>query len=266
MDLKAGIGAEGRDALAHALADFDEEPASGRQEASGFWDEAAVDRAGVAGGEEREEGLVVADFRRQGGCVGGIHIRGIADDHVDAAQEGEKRREQVASVPGDACRETETIGVVASHVQSGLGYVDAVDGGLSQLGREGKGDTAASCSDVDNGGALEGTEALQRGLDQDLGLRAGDEDVGGYQELVSPEGLGASEVLQRTSARTFADEGEEERLLLGGQRLARVGEERGAIPAGDVAEQTIGVQVRLGNARFRQPGSGNRQRLEDRHG
>ncbi len=103
-------------------------------------------------------------------------------------------------------------------------------------------------------------------LDQDLGLRAWNQDVGGDAELVTPEGLDAGEVLQRLSLRAGVDERKEPLLVFPRDLPLGVRDEGGAIPRGDVAEEGLAVEVGIGDSGVGKAPPGPREDLGDRHG
>ncbi len=87
-----------------ALVSMSSEP-PGTSQPTRAGDHAALHVEAVGAAIERDQGLVLARFRRHVRDLGGRYIRGVGDEHVDAAaQAGGKRVVQIALEDAVAAR------------------------------------------------------------------------------------------------------------------------------------------------------------------
>ena len=86
-----------------------------------------------------------------------------------------------------------------------------------------------------------GAGEFEDGFDEMLGLRAGDEDIGGDAKGEAEELLRASEVLERMLGGAAGDERAEGAEVSECEVVFAVGEEPGAVAMEDVGEQGLGV-------------------------
>ena len=89
-------------------------------------------------------------------------------------------------------------------------------------------------------------------LHEQLRLGAGDEDGGGDEEVVLPEGLGPEDVLQGLAGRAPPDERAKAFRLGPGNHVTGAGEQRRPVPAQDVTEEALGVPLRGVDSRGRE--------------
>jgi hypothetical protein len=197
-------------------------------------------------------GIEARDLRR-------IHVGGIARDEVEAPSE---RREEVAEVEADP--RPEPRGVAAGHLEGRRGNIHGVHFGVGAFQGQGDCDAPTAGADVDDAGSPPRLQLVEAGLDQGFGLRARDQHVRCHLELVSPEGLGSGEVLERAAPGPLVDQGVEAGLVPGIQEAFRIGQHPGAVPAQDVAQQQLGIEVGVGDAGGGQLGRAEAEGLGDR--
>ena len=140
--------------------------------------------------------------------------------------------------------------------QGGGGDVGGDDPGVRELARQRDREAAAAGADVDDrahAGAV--PAALADGLDDELGLGARDEHVGGDVEVESPELAMAGDERDRLARGAPLDERREAHADVGRHRIAAVGDEPRAIPAERVPRQHFGVDP---GVLGRQPGAHER--------
>jgi hypothetical protein len=222
------------------------------QSGVGRGDQTAIDGKTVVPGEERGVGLVVADFRGEGGGVGEGDVGWVAGDEVEGQGIGNREQgiglrcreggEQVGLYERDAVGEVEGCGVFAGNVEGGGGDVDGRDFRGGQMRGERERDGARAGANVENaqcvglcGGPGDG------GFDEVFGFGARDEGVWRDAEGQAVELLLAGEVLQGFVRGAAVGEFVEALELGGGEFGIGVGEEPGAVAVEEVECEGFGV-------------------------
>ncbi len=103
--------------------------------------------------------------------------------------------------------EAVAVGVLAGDFERVWGEVKGEDVGERKMVGEGNGDGSRACAYVGESQVRAAREALQDGLDEKLGLRAGDEGGEGDEEGQTVELLFAEDVLDGLEGEAAADEG-----------------------------------------------------------
>jgi hypothetical protein len=128
--------------------------------------------------------------------------------------------------------------------------------------RQGDGDTAGACANVDDGEIFSGelgwtagadfadSEAIEGDFEEMFGFGARDEGVRSDLEVETPEFLMAGEVLGGFAGGAAADQGEVSFSSLRVQEFFGVGVEPGAIATGNVEEEDLGGEGVGGDVGF----------------
>ena len=216
-------------------------------------DEAAEHVQPVGATVERELGLVVLDLSRNlvGEHVGRDVGRIAHQDREGPHKVGIDARGEVALDDIHRAGKPERVAVADGEVDCRRREVGGRDLRALALVGDGERDTARAAADLedpgrDAAGGLRGSvDALERGVHQDLGLGAGDEDAPlAAQDDVAKRGL-ARHVLEGLSGGTALDRGAHARALVRGERAVVVHIEIDPREAHDVAEQPLGRQPRV---------------------
>ncbi len=134
-DPQPGALEDGAHRLRLARADLDGQPAARPQRLRRGRGQPSVDGQRVAGGEEGDRRLVVADLGGERVAIAGVDVRRVADDEVEAAGLGRDGLEQVALVERDAALEPEPPGVLARDRERGRRDVGRADDGVARAPR-----------------------------------------------------------------------------------------------------------------------------------
>ncbi len=175
---------------------------------------------------------------RKGPVLGGVDVRRVADDEVHRAPpRGRHSAEQVA-LP-DHHVEAEAGGIVPGEVDRLCGPVDGDDLGAGDQVLDGQRHGSGARSHVHHPRLLVVGEGLEGGLDQNLGLRPGDEHPRPDLQVEPEERLSPREVLERgsTSAGTEGPGVGPGHVRLDPPRRV----EGGAVRPGQVGEQGLGL-------------------------
>ena len=266
------VGEERSEGFALALTDFEGEQAVGPEGGFGLRDEAAVDVESGGAGIEGGGGFVVADLGMELGLIRGRDVGRVADDGVEGFGVGfVVGGEEVGVLEVDAVGYVVEAGVGFSNFEGFGGDVDGGDFGVGEMGGERDGDGSGAGADV---GDAEGLVCVdlghlgKDGLDEVLGLGAGDEDGWRDVEGEAVELLLAGDVLDGFVVEAAGDGCFVARGLFGGEGAFRVGEERRFCDVEGVEEEELGVAVGVGlevlaaGERLRGSGEG----LAERHG
>lgn len=206
-----------------AVSDFGGDETAGDETIEGLGDEAAVDIEAVGAGEEREGGLVVADFDGKGGPVDCGNVWRVGGDDVELLTD--EGGEKVAMEESDG--NSIAICVLAGEVEGFGREVCCRDGGMGEMVGEGDGDGTRACADVEDAGetahdrgfafppipqwARDGWGTQVSGEQEDFfnkvfGLRAWNQHVRSYAKGQAVELGFAGDVLDRLASAAALDE------------------------------------------------------------
>ena len=176
----------------------------------GCGEEAAVDVEALRAGEEGGVGFVLEDFVGHGGGFVEGDVGRVGDDDVEGCEGLDQGSgEQVGLDEGDAVDEVVAGGVLLGDGEGRGVEVGGGDAGGGKLGGECERDGAGAGADVEHVGVAEvaGGDPAENGFDEEFGLGAGDEGVGGDAEHEAEELLMAGDVLEGLFGGAAGDEG-----------------------------------------------------------
>ncbi len=202
-------------------------------------DQAADDREAIVLREDGNGRLVVAHFGLEADAIALSNIGGVRHDQVEGPFDLSK---QIGQEETDAARDPETRPVPPGDVQRFGRHVGGDQGGARAFVRQRHGQASAAGADVrDRQRRVDIGKQLERGLDNQLRLGAGNEDRRRDFERQVPELLAAGDVGNRLAPRPAGDE-----LIVcgreaGRRRVAGGREELRGVPA----EQPLRKQPRV---------------------
>ena len=243
-----GLVEEVAEVVELAEAELEGEQAVGSEGFVGGGDEAAVDVEAGGAGEEGGVGFVLEDLLGHGGGFVEGDVGRVGDDDVEGWGGFELGCvEEIGLEEDDAVAEGEAAGVVLGDGERGGVEVGGGDEGVGEMGGESEGDGSGAGADVEDAGSGEGGtggDPVEDGFDEELGLGARDEGVGGDAEVEAVELVGADEVLDGLFGAAAGDEGAEGGDDRGGKLVAGVRDEPGAVAEEDVREESVGFAAR----------------------
>lgn len=183
-------------------------------------------------------------------------IRRIAGDEIETRRLGQGG-EPIAQREADSCRAV-PCRVLAGYGQGFRAEVGGDDPGEWPFGGEGDGDDPAAGAEIEDFGGPIFRNEFQRQLDEELGLRAGDQHAGPADERPRPELPFAGEIGHRPAIPPAFHQGLEAVQLVGTEQLFRPGAKIGPVAAQHMPQQHFGIEAG-GVAAVGQPQGGSLQ-------
>ncbi len=205
-------------------------------------DEAGDDFQSCRAGEDRATRLELANFKLDLIFFRFADVGRVGDDQIKSA--GIESLEQIALAKTNAAIEPVTSGVSVGDLESRWGNVSRVNLSLREFLGKSEGNAAGAGADVHNAGLLDRTNQGQYGLDDVLGLGAGNEHGGRNDKVHAPEFLMAGDVLRGNSAGASADCFLIAVFFEASEFALGVCKEIGAVAAQDEHKQQFSVQSR----------------------
>ncbi len=226
--------------------ELEDQEASGSKPAGGLFDHRDDEIEAAVAAEQGHSRLVVAHLGLQRPAIALADVGRVGDDQVEVVE----GVEHVGVDEADAVRHAVPPGVPPGDDERGFGNVGRHDRRLHELARQRDGQASAAGSRIGDRqrAAAIAAEAVERGLDNQLGFRTRNQDRRRHLERQIPELLPAGDVGGRFTGGAAGDQGVVALGELRGFGLVRRGEIARGVPAEDVFREPPGAQLRLGGS------------------